>query len=97
MEGDVSHWSSNEPVDAVLCRLLLFHVADPVAVARHQVRNLRPGGVFVAIDYDLGAARAEPPVALVTEALGWVMRAFQAAEVSRESAPGFGRFSRKPD
>jgi ubiquinone/menaquinone biosynthesis C-methylase UbiE len=79
VEGDVNHWRSDEPVDAVVGRLVLFHVADPVLVARHHVQSLRGGGVFAAIDFDIGGARAEPPVAFVTEAVGWVERAFSAA------------------
>jgi hypothetical protein len=43
---------------------------------------LRTGGVFVAIDFDIGGARAEPPVTLVTEALAWIERAFSAAGAS---------------
>ena len=78
-EGDVTAWRTSEPVDAVVGRLLLFHVADPAAVARHHIGNLRPGGVFVAIDFDIGASRSEPPVALVEETLSLVQKAFRAA------------------
>src|SRR5436305_6439554 len=34
-EGEISRWRSDEPVDAVVGRLILFHVADPILVARH--------------------------------------------------------------
>jgi hypothetical protein len=49
---------------------------------RHQLHNLRPGGLFVAIDFDIGGARAEPPVGLASDALTWIMRAFTAAGAS---------------
>jgi SAM-dependent methyltransferase len=78
-QGDVTAWHASQPFDAVVGRLLLFHMADPEAVVRHHLRNLRPGGTFVAIDFDIGAVRAEPPVAIVDEAAGWVQQAFRAA------------------
>ena len=49
---------------------------------RHQLQNLAAGGLFVAIDFDIGAARTEPAVALASEALDWVVRAFRAAGAS---------------
>ena len=80
--GDVTSWKAPGPFDAVIGRLILFHVANPVGVVRHHVQNLRPGGVFAAIDYDLGSCRCEPQVALVQEALGWVVESFIAAGAS---------------
>jgi ubiquinone/menaquinone biosynthesis C-methylase UbiE len=79
VEGDVSRWCSDDPVDAVVGRLVLFHVTDPVLVVRHQIRNLRTRGVFVAIDFDIGGARAEPPVPLVSDLVRWIEQAFSAA------------------
>ena len=79
VEGEVTTWRGAEPFDAIVERLLLFHVADPAAVARHHIGNLRKGAVFIAIEFDLGATRAEPPVALVDDMLGFVEAAFRAA------------------
>ncbi len=79
VEGEAGTWRVPEPVDAIVARLLLFHVADPVAVVRHHLNNLRAGGSFVAIDFDVQAARAEPSVPIVEEALRWVLEAFRAA------------------
>jgi SAM-dependent methyltransferase len=78
-QGDVTAWRADEPFDAVVGRLVLFHVPDPPAVVRHHVQALRPGGILVAIDFDLGAARAEPPVDPLNDALRWVETAFRAA------------------
>jgi hypothetical protein len=78
MEGDAQTWRAAEPLDAIVGRLLLFHVPDPTAVARHHRHNLRPGGEFVAIDFDIGGARAEPPVPIVDDGLRWVQEAFRA-------------------
>src|SRR5580704_11030519 len=82
VEGDVGRWRSDEPFDAIVGRLVLFHLADPVTAVRHHAENLRAGGLFVAIDFDIGGARAEPRVGLVDDAFDWVMRAFSAAGAS---------------
>ena len=78
-QGDVTTWRTEAPFDAIAGRLLLFHVADPAAVVRHHMQNLKPGGLFVAIDFDIGSCRTEPPVAFVDEVIRWVRAAFRAA------------------
>ncbi|HEY7290221.1 MAG TPA: class I SAM-dependent methyltransferase [Vicinamibacterales bacterium] len=82
VEGDLTEWRSPEPFDAIVGRLVLFHVADPVVAVRHQLNNLRPGGLFVALDFDIGASRTEPAVPIAAEAVGWIDRAFSAAGAS---------------
>jgi SAM-dependent methyltransferase len=79
VEGDARAWHAAEPFDAIVGRLFLFHVPDPVAVVSHHLHNLRPGGEFVAIDFDIGSARSEPSIPLVDDALGWVRDGFRAA------------------
>jgi SAM-dependent methyltransferase len=79
LEGDARTFRDPEPFDAVAERLVLFHLADAVGVVRHHVPALRPGGLFVAVDYDIGACRAEPPVALVEILTHRVLAAFRAA------------------
>jgi len=82
VEGDVRSWRDPEPFDAVVGRLILFHLADPVTVLRHHAEALRPAGLLLALDFDLGACRAEPELPLVTEAIGWVGAAFRSAGAS---------------
>jgi len=79
VEGDVRSWRDEAPFDAVVGRLILFHLPDPVAVLKHQLAALRPGGLLLALDFDLGSARAEPATPIVDEALGWVNAAFRSA------------------
>jgi len=79
VEADVSGWRAPEPFDAIVGRLVLFHLADPVLAIRQQLENLGQGGLFVALDFDIGAARAHPPVEFLSEVVGWVDRAFAAA------------------
>jgi SAM-dependent methyltransferase len=77
--GDARTARFDEPFDAVVCRLLLFHLPDALDVLRHHRAAVRPGGVMTAIDYDTGGVRAEPPVPLIERASGWVEAAFRAA------------------
>lgn len=79
IEADVVGWRSPEPFDSIVGRLLFFHLADPVLTVRQQLANLRPDGLVIALDFDIGAARAEPPVDLVKTLGDWVERAFSAS------------------
>jgi SAM-dependent methyltransferase len=78
IEGDVTEWVAAEPFDAIVGRLVLFHLADPVAAVQHHLRNLVRGGLFVAIDFDIGSARTEPPGPIAADALRWIMEGFAA-------------------
>jgi SAM-dependent methyltransferase len=78
-QGDARTFRAAEPFDAIVTRLLLFHLPDAVAVLRHHRQNLRAGGLIVAVDYDIGTARAEPPVELAATVLRWVEAGFRAA------------------
>jgi SAM-dependent methyltransferase len=79
-EGDVRTWRDSEPFDAVVGRLILFHVPDDaVAVVRHHAEALRPGGTVLMMDFDARAGRAEPDVPLVTDTIARIMAAFRNA------------------
>lgn len=79
VEGDAHTHRDPEPFDAIVGRLLLFHLPGAVEVVRHHLGGLRPGGTFAALDFDIGAVRTEPPSALVATARGWIEDAFRAA------------------
>ncbi|HZF79514.1 MAG TPA: methyltransferase domain-containing protein [Rubrivivax sp.] len=76
--GDVTSWRDERPFDAIVGRLMLFHMANPLAVLQHHVSQLKPGGLLVVLDFDVGASRAEPPQPLAAQALGWVQAAFRS-------------------
>lgn len=79
-QGDARTFAGDEPFDAVVCRLLLMHLPDAADVLAHHRRNLRPGGVFVAVDYDMTGARALPEVDLFTRVGGWIHAGFGHAQ-----------------
>jgi SAM-dependent methyltransferase len=94
-EGDVSTWSAGQPFDAIVGRLVLFHLGDPVAAVRQQARNLRNGGQFIAVDFDLGGARSEPRVGLAADVLGWIEQAFTVAGASPRIGARLGMILRE--
>ncbi len=78
-QGEARTFVDDEPFDAIVCRLLLFHLPDAVDVIAHHVRALKPGGVFVAVDYDMGGVRALPPVELLIRVGEWLEAGFKYA------------------
>ena len=78
VQGDVRAFDAGRTFDAVVGRLILFHLADPVAVVRHHLGTLRPGGTVAMVDFDIGAARVEPRVP-AADVIPWIEAAFSAA------------------
>ncbi|NUR30110.1 MAG: methyltransferase domain-containing protein [Catenulispora sp.] len=76
-QADVREWKAAGPVDAVIGRLILLYCADAPAVIRHHLAALSPGGLYVAMEYDMTAARAEPGCPEVDRACGWISEAFR--------------------
>jgi ubiquinone/menaquinone biosynthesis C-methylase UbiE len=77
--ADARSFRPDEPVDAVVARLLLFHLPDAADVVARFAGLLRPGGTALLLDFDIEAARSEPPVPLAMAAKAWVQAAFRAA------------------
>lgn len=76
VEGDARTFVAEKPFDAVVCRLLLMHLPDAADVIAHHAKALTPGGVFVAVDYDMGGTRSRPDVPLLADMLRWLDAAF---------------------
>ena len=76
--GDVLGWTDARPFDAVVGRLILFHLPDPVAAVRHHLAGLRPEGRFVALDFDVGSVRSDPTEPFTTRLADVMLQAFRA-------------------
>jgi SAM-dependent methyltransferase len=91
VEGDVTRWRDDGPFDAVVGRLILFHVPDPVGVLRHHQQAVRSGGRVVMLDYDIGGLRAEPADPLTGRMAALIMAAFRAAGADPTIGARLGR------
>jgi ubiquinone/menaquinone biosynthesis C-methylase UbiE len=79
--GDIYEAATTGPVDAIVGRLVLMHVPDPVAVLRAQSALLRPGGKVIPIEIDIDSARSLPPTFLVGQVASWLTEAYQRAGI----------------
>ena len=79
LHADARTFSAGKQFDAIVARLLVFHLPDREAVLRRTLDLLRPGGTLVLIEFDIGAARAEPGVPLLDAARHWIEAAFRSA------------------
>jgi predicted O-methyltransferase YrrM len=80
-KGDIHDPAPGGPFDAIVERLILMHLPDPVTVLRRQATVLRPGGLVVAIENDIHTTRSLPSTPLVTQAVAWVVAALAMAGV----------------
>jgi ubiquinone/menaquinone biosynthesis C-methylase UbiE len=79
LQADARTFRVSEPFDAIVARLLLFHLPGREEVLRRQLDRLRPGGTMVLIEFDIGAMRTEPEVPLVEAVRLWIEAAFRSA------------------
>jgi 2-polyprenyl-3-methyl-5-hydroxy-6-metoxy-1,4-benzoquinol methylase len=54
----------DQPVDAVIGRLILMHLPDPVGTLRQLAGLVRPGGVIAFSEFDMTGARGVPDLPL---------------------------------
>lgn len=66
---DAADFTPDEPVDALVGRLVLMHFPDPAAVLRRLSSCVRPGGIVTFQDYDLTAPKSEPHCPLFETAI----------------------------
>jgi len=71
--GDVA---LDEPVDAVIGRLILMHLPDPVATLRQLAGLVRPGGVIAFSEFDMTGARGVPDLPLWRAARDAIIETF---------------------
>jgi SAM-dependent methyltransferase len=76
----------NEPVDAVVGRLILMHLPDPAATLRRLSTFVRPGGVIAFSENDITATSSIPDIPLFGRVTAGIARAFEAMGLS----PRFG-------
>jgi SAM-dependent methyltransferase len=76
----------DEPVDAVVGRLILMHLPDPAATLRRLSSLVRPGGVIAFSENDITGTHSIPELPLFGRVTAGIVRAFEAMGLSA----GFG-------
>jgi ubiquinone/menaquinone biosynthesis C-methylase UbiE len=76
----------DEPVDAVIGRLILMHLPDPAATLRQLSSYVRPGGVVAFSENDITATSSIPDMPLFGKVTAGIVRSFEAMGLS----PRFG-------
>jgi SAM-dependent methyltransferase len=95
VEADVESYVPDEPVDAVLGRLVLSYLPDPVATVRGLLGALTPGGVYLALEYDTEAVRSAPQTPLVTRMAELLNGAFAAVGTPQTLGPHLAELLRE--
>jgi SAM-dependent methyltransferase len=72
----------DEPVDAVIGRLILMHLPDPAGTLRHLSSFVRLGGIVAFSENDITATRSVPDLPLFERVTAGIVRAFEAMGLS---------------
>jgi ubiquinone/menaquinone biosynthesis C-methylase UbiE len=79
LHADARTFTPSERFDAIVGRLVMFHLPDRAEVLRRQLDALRPGGTIVLVEFDIGTMRSEPETSLVESVRIWIEAAFRSA------------------
>jgi len=82
VQGDIHDPAPGGPFDAIVGRLVLMHLPDPVIVLRQQATVLRAGGLVVPVEHDIHTTRSLPSTPLVSQAVAWLTEAFTTSGIS---------------
>ncbi|MEV6610833.1 class I SAM-dependent methyltransferase [Kutzneria sp. NPDC051319] len=93
-QGTLPDVAVDEPVDALVGRLVLVHLPDPAAALRALVERVRPGGLVSMIEFRTASTRAVPEVPLVTRCVEWCYAGFRAAGVDPDTGERLPRILR---
>lgn len=77
--ADADAFETDQRFDAIGGRLVLMYFNDPARTLRSLARHLRPGGVVVFHELVLNSVLVVPPLPLASQAMGWLIAAFEGA------------------
>src|SRR3954468_13171144 len=91
LHADARTFAPSERFDAIVGRLVMFHLPDRADVIRRLLDLLRPGGTMLLVEFDLGTIRAEPAAPVVKSVRVWVEAAFPPVGAAPGTRGGAGR------
>ena len=91
MAGDLSELSLDEPVEALIGRLVLMYFADPAVLLRRLAGFLKPGGLAIFHEFDLTSSKSEPTCDLFETTLWRIQQAFTRAGIDIQTGLKLGR------
>jgi SAM-dependent methyltransferase len=91
LNGDLTELSLEEPVDALIGRLVLMYFPDPAALLRHLGGFVKPGGIVAFHEMDMDGAKAEPTYELFEITLQRIKQTFIRAGIDIRTGLKLGR------
>lgn len=79
LAGDVHALEVGNEFDALIGRLVLMYLPDPVAALKQLVTRLRPRGlvVFQEIDFTMSQSYRSPDTPLMNQLVDWIVEVFE--------------------
>jgi ubiquinone/menaquinone biosynthesis C-methylase UbiE len=81
-QGNPADMVFDRPFDAIVGRYVLLFQADPSALIRRLIKQLRPGGIMVFHEPDWSFARSDPVAPLYDRCCRWIIETFERAGTS---------------
>ena len=75
--GEVASLAIDQPVDAIVGRLVLLYMPDPSATLAQLATLVKPGGVLAFQEMDMPAGKTSPPCSLFDDTLASLCETFR--------------------
>jgi SAM-dependent methyltransferase len=91
LTADARDFVLDEPVDALIGRLVLMYWPEAASAVQHLARSVKPGGIITFQDYDLAASKSEPWCPQFETALNRLRQTFTLAGAETRMGLKLGR------
>lgn len=95
LNSDLLEINLEEPVDALIGRFVLVYFSDPIALLRHLVGFVKPGGIVAFQEMSMDGATSEPTVELFARTLARLKLAHIRAGIDIRSSLRLSRMFQK--